>query len=491
MNVLTDLLAFAGGLTFNTYFQRTHVERVVPFEQREKYQNNILSIDLNSSKIEELRESKFDLDDGDVITIATINDVPQNRVSIAGDVKQPGVYELMNPDMKVSDLVVKADSVFPDAFLDKAILIRTLPTERKELISFDLEKALQGDRVNNLSLTNRDSIYIFRDTTFFPTRNVEIFGDVKKPGKYLRYQNMRLTDLIVLAGGINDSATTDDIEVTRLDTLNSNTYASKFTINLPGDYWNVSESNDFKLQDYDRVLVKPDTAKEFEKVVFVSDEVNFPGAYTILHRGEKLKDFINRAGGFKSSAYTDGIYVLRTNPLLTVLKPVPISDTTMMRVYQGQPLIDRTQFNAEFGNRIPISWNDIVRDSSSIYNLELKPGDTLVVPRNPGTISVVGDVGLPSTVPYKEGARLNYYIKQAGGYTTTSAEGDEVVIQPNGSKWEHSGFFLVADKEILSGATIYVPSYIKQPSADVWPLIRDVITVVSSTAVLILTITKL
>jgi protein involved in polysaccharide export with SLBB domain len=488
---LRDLIKFSSGLTFNAYFQTVHINRVVPFDQRDDYRNNILSIDLNFKSVDALTQSTFPMDDGDVVTIDSINNVPENKVSVGGAVRQPGVYELKNHEMRISDLIAIADSIFPDAFLGKALLIRTLPTEKKAILSLNLEKVLQGDPQNNLVLKNRDSLFVFRDTTFSPTRSVEIFGDVKRPGKYDRYQNMTLTDLIVLAGGINDSATTENVEVARLDTVNSGVYASKFTVNLPPNYWSVSNGSDFKLQDYDRVLVKTDTAKTFERTVFVSGEVVFPGAYTILHRSEKLAEFIRRAGGFKSTAYTEGMYVLRRNPLLTALRPIKISDTTMMRVYQGQPLIDRTQFDAEFGNRIPISWNDVENDSSSIYNIALKPGDTLVVPRDPHTISVVGDVGLPSTVPYKEGASLAYYIKQAGGYTTTSEQGDEVVILPNGKKWETSGFFLIPNQEILSGSTIYVPSYIKAPSADVWPFIRDVITVVSSTAVLILTLSKL
>jgi len=488
---LRDLMKFSSGLTFNAYFQTVHIDRIIPFNQRTDYKNNILNIDLKFKSVNELAQSGFPMEDGDVVTIDTINNMPENKVSVGGDVKQPGVYELTDHGMRINDLIAKADSIFPDAFLDKALLIRTLPTEKKAILSFNLGKALQGDLNNNLILQNRDSLFIFRDTTFFPTRTVEIFGNVKKPGRYDRYQNMTLTDLMVLAGGVNDSATTENIEVTRLDTLNSDVYASRFTIDLPKDYWTVNDSSDFKLQDYDRVLVKPDTAREFEKVVVVAGEVAFPGAYTILYRGEKLTNFVRRAGGFKNTAYADGMYVLRKNPLLTSLKPVKISDTTMMRVYQGQPLFDRAQFNAEFGNRIPIPWNDIREDLSSIYNLELKPGDTLVVPRDPGTISVVGDVGLPSTIPYRAGASLGYYIKQAGGYTTTSAKGSEVVILPSGKKWETSGFFLIANPEILSGSTIYVPSYIKTPSADVWPFIRDVITVVSSTAVLILTVSKL
>ncbi|HUI30648.1 MAG TPA: SLBB domain-containing protein [Candidatus Acidoferrales bacterium] len=488
---LGDLLRFAAGLTFDSYFQRVHIERIIPFDERRQYRNNLLSMDVNFDSVGGLMESRFELDDGDVVTIPSINNVPENRVSVGGDVRQPGVYELLGHGMRVSDLLMKADSVFPDAFLNKALLIRTLSNEKKVMLSMNLGKAMQGDPDNNIELVNRDSLYIFRDTAFFPTRKVEIFGNVKKPGKYDRYQDMTLTDLIIIAGGLDDSATTENVEVTRLDTLSSNVYASRFTVNMPNDYWNVNDSSDFKLQDYDRVLVKPDTAREYEKVVDITGEVVFPGSYTILHRGEKLSEFVRRAGGYRNSAYTDGIYVLRSNPLLTSLRPMRISDTAMVRIYQGQPLIDRTQFNAEFGNRIPISWSDIRKDSLSIYNLELKPGDTLVVPRDPGTVSVVGDVGLPSTVPYKAGAGLGYYVKQAGGYTTTSAQGDEVVILPNGKKWEQSGFFLIPDPEILSGSTIYIPSYIKQPSSDIWPLIRDVITVVSSTAVLIFTVSKL
>lgn len=488
---LHDLLKFSSGLTFDAYFRTVHVDRVIPFNERVDYKNNILNIDLNFKSVEALTQNAFSMEDGDVVTVDSINSVPENRVSVSGDVKQPGIYELIGHGMRISDLIEKADSIFPDAFLDRGTLIRTLPSEKKKIIAFNLGKALQGDTSDNLVLQNRDVVQIYKNENFFPTRSVEIFGDVKNQGKYDRSQNMTLTDLIVLAGGISDSATTENIEVTRLDTLSSNVYASKFTVNLPTDYWNVNDSSDFKLQDYDRVLVKRDTAKTFERTVDVSGEVVFAGAYTILHRREKLGEFIRRAGGFKSTAYKEGMYVLRHNPLLTALRPIKISDTTMMRVYQGQPLIDRTQFNAEFGDRIPISWNDVEKDSSSIYNLALKPGDTLVVPRDPHTISVVGDVGLPSTVPYKKGASLAYYIKQAGGYTTTSAEGDEVVILPNGKKWDTSGFFLIPDPEILSGSTIYVPSYIKPPSADVWPFIRDIITVVSSTAVLILTLSKL
>ncbi len=488
---LGNLLRFASGLTFDAYYQTVHINRVIPFNQRNDYTNNILNIDLNFESTEALDESRYPMDDGDVVTIDTVNNVPQNRVTISGDVRQPGVYELSGSNMTVRDLIVKADSLFPDAFLGKASLIRTLPSGKKKIIAFNLAKALEGVSSDNLVLQNRDSVHVYADGDFFPTRTVTISGEVRRPGSYTRLRDMTLTDLIIDAGGLNDSATTKNIEITRMDTINSNIFSTRYTINLPTDYWNVRREDDFRLHDYDHVLVKADSAKKFPQMVTVSGEVAFPGTYTILYRGERLASFITRAGGLKRSAYTEGMYLVRKNPQLSILKAAAIPDTAFLRIYQGQPIIDRSQFNEEFGNRIPIRWSDIQTDTMSIYNLKLRPGDSLVVPNNPGTITVAGDVGLPSTVPYKNGAGLSYYIRQAGGYTATSGNGKEIVLLPNGQKWYPSGWFFIPNPSILAGSIIYVPSVVKAPSADVWPFIRDVITVVSSTAVLILTISKL
>ena len=487
---LKDLLKFAGGIDVNAYYQRVHIERIIPFNQRKDYTNNVLSLDLNFSSVNQLTNSNYLLDDGDVVDISNINMLPVNRVVINGDVRKPGVYELLNGNMTIRDLIYKADSLFPDAFLDKAVLIRTLPSEKKEIIGFDLGKALAGDPSNNLGLENRDEIQIYKQDAFHPTRSVEIYGQVKSPGTYTRYTDMTLSDLIVLAGGVTDFATTDNIEITRMDTTSTNVYAQKFTVNLPKEYWNVDKKDDFKLEDYDRVFIKTDTSKNLKGVVTISGEVQFPGTYSILYRGEKLSDFVKRAGGFKSTAYTEGMYLTRNNPELNMLQKIQLPDSILLKNYNGRPLYDPTKFQAEFGNRVPIDWKNIEDKNNSIYNLELQPGDNLVVPKDSRTISVVGDVNLPATVPYREGAGVSYYVKQAGGYTQTSYKGDEIVIQPNGKKWNPSGFFLIPNPDILSGSTIFVPSYVKSISNDIWPMIRDIISVVSSAAVLLYTIKK-
>ncbi|MEW6702181.1 MAG: SLBB domain-containing protein [Bacteroidota bacterium] len=484
----SDLIKLAGGLKFNAYFDRVHIERIIPFSQRKSYENNILSIDLNFNSVEELTTSKYSFESGDVVNILGVNSLPQNRVTITGSVKKPGVYELYKEGMRISDLIIKADSLLKEAFVEKGILVRTLPSEKKMILNFSVAKAMSNDSENNFVLMNRDEVRIFNQETFFPTHSVEISGEVKSPGIYTRFENMSISELIILAGGITDKASTKNIEITRLDSTSSEIYAQKFIYDLPDEYWKAANSHDFYLKDFDRVLIKPDPLKNFSQTVSITGEVKNPGKYTILYEGEKLKSFLKRAGNFRKTAYKEGIYIVRGSDLFRKSGIKALADSVLLK-NKISTLYDRS-IVAEYSNRIPIDWEEVLSDSNSIYNIQLKPGDEVVVPKDPQIVTVIGDVGVPSYVPYKEGAGLKYYVKQAGGYTKSSSSGDEIVIGPNGKKWERSGFFLIPDPEILSGSTIIVPAEIKYES-DAWPFIRDMFTVLSSTAVVILTVLNL
>jgi len=462
----------------------------IPFSERKDYLNNILDITLNFNSVDDLNESTYLLNDADVISISSINNRLQNRVSISGYVKKPGTYELTE-GMTVRDLIIKADTLFPDAFLEKAVLIRTLPNKKKEIISFNLKGALNGDPVENIKLENRDEVQVYPEDRFFPTRSVEIAGAVKVPGIYTRMQNMTLSKLIILAGGLTDSATTQQIEITRLDTISQTIFANKFTAELPQNYWEVDKENDFVLNDFDRVLIKIDPNKTFSGNVTVVGEVEFPGAYKILYDGEKALNFIKRSGGLKKEAYTKGMYIVRENSLLK-LGNININELPDSLKYSamGELLYNRNEVNNIFSNRIPVDWDEIMSDSNSTYNIELQANDQMVVPKDNHLVNIVGSVELPSSVLYIKGAGLGYYINQAGGYASNAAEGSEIVMLPNGKKWSSSGWFFIPDPNIESGTTIIVPGEIETPST-VWPVIRDIVTVVAASAVLVLTVKSL
>ncbi len=84
---------------------------------------------------------------------------------------------------------------------------------------------------------------------------------------------MTLTELLILSGGLTDSATTKGIEITRMDTLSSDVYSHKIIVDIPKNYWTKDKTDDFILQNFDRVLVKTDPAKTFEKTVSIQGEV--------------------------------------------------------------------------------------------------------------------------------------------------------------------------------------------------------------------------
>ncbi len=222
----------------------------------------------------------------------------------------------------------------------------------------------------------------------------------------------------------------------------------------------------------------------------VAGEVEFPGAYKILYDGEKAANFIKRSGGLKKSSYTKGIYILRENPLLQ-LGNININELPDSIKYSvmGEVLYNRNDVIAKYSNRIPLDWEEIISDTNSTENIEMLSGD-LVIPKDDNLVNVTGSVGLPSSVPYKKGAGLGYYIDQAGGYTVYSSEGNEIVMLPNGKKWSSSGWFFIPDPNIESGSTIIVPAEIETKS-DAWPFIRDIVTVVTTAAILVLTIQNL
>ena len=62
----------------------------------------------------------------------------------------------------------------------------------------------------------------------------------------------------------------------------------------------------------------------------------------------------------------------------------------------------------------------------------LREGDQIIIPRFTSTVTVNGEVIYPNTVRYKEGMNAKYYIKQAGGYTSTAKKSKSIIIYMNG-----------------------------------------------------------
>lgn len=471
-----DLLQMAGGLRDDAYIKRIHVERIVPFSQRKNYQKDILDVDLTFSSYEDLMNCRERLESGDVLTVFDINKERENLVSISGNVWKPGAYELTS-DLTVKELIARADGLREDTFLERGTIIRTRQTDlKREIVPFILRRALEGDAEQNVRLQRLDEVIVYPDSVFRPKHPVAIDGAVRNPGVYLSAERMTVSDLIVLAGGLLDGADVSRIEVARLDTTKKGKISEIIRVSLPQDYWKAHNPDDFVLKDFDRVSVRMKPEYSEPRTVTVTGEATYPGVYALRQEGERLSDLIQRFGGFKATAYLSGVRLVRSPGVGGIPARSPLVAELALVDSLGRPLpvIPRLA-----SSEVPIDIERILSNVSSVDNVVLQPGDELIIPRDPGVIYVQGQVSTPSSVPFKEGASLKYYINQAGGYTQHAEESNTVVILPNGKKWEPSGFFLARDPEILSGSTIIVPTKLPERE-NTLPLLKEIASITLS-----------
>ncbi len=475
---LANLIEMAGGLTFDAYSKRIHIERIIPFEERGEYDKNVLDIDLDFNSKDELMKTKFILEDGDVVSVLSINRERENLVTLRGNVWKQGSYAITD-NMAVKDLILKADSLKENTFMERATIVRTRSTDKKkEVLSFNLELALKGDENNNLKLHRLDVVTIYNKDFFKPPQYVVINGAVRNPGRYERTEGMTVADLIITAGGTHVGADLSRIDVARLDTTEEKKISKVILSSLPEDYWTCERSKDIVLEDFDIVSIRMKPEFKKTKTVIVKGEAKYPGVYAIQYEGERLSNLIKRFGGFKETAYKEGIRFFRATDIGGVdLKN--ISQTI-------SPMLDTLEKSQNIAMRlaqedVPIDIATVIKYSGSKADLVLEENDEIIIPRDPGVVYVQGQVQLPSSVPYTKGASLSYYLKQAGGVTENGEKSKTVVVLPNRQKWESSGFFLLPDSEILSGSTIMVPMKMKETN-NTLQILREWASISLSTA---------
>ena len=452
---LGQILQIAGGLRFDAYIGRIHVERLVPFEERNNHSKNYLDYDLRFSTFQDLQGSTFELKGGDIVTVFQVDSLPENRVTILGNVKKPGIFELTS-GMRVNDLIMQADSLERNTFSERGTLFRMLPNLRREVIPFSPRLALLGESDNNIELKNEDSLVIYKESQFLPVHTVSVGGSVRKPGTFPRYDSMTVSDLVVMAGGLSEEASKTDWELARMDTSGIGKISKIFKFNVQDAYWNNQLGREGLLKDYDHLMVPADAKFNSMRVVSIVGYALFPGNYALQYEGEKLSSVIQRAGGLRPGAYLEG--------------------STLFRKWNNAGLV-------------PIDFQKIMTDEQSPENISLLANDSITIAFRQEVVLIRGEVFVPAAVVHKQGASLNYYINQAGGLKDEADDGRIVVTLPSGRKWEKA-WFIFSDPDILGGSMIFVPKKIEKEDKTL-PVLRDWATIFVSLATMMVAIIQI
>ena len=82
---------------------------------------------------------------------------------------------------------------------------------------------------------------------------------------------------------------------------------------------------------------------------------------------------------------------------------------------------------------IPVDGARLLATRGKSGNMELEPGDTVVVPRRVNTVTVLGAVPRSGAVPYVEAYRCLGYIDESGGFREDAASERMVVVHANGA----------------------------------------------------------
>ena len=189
---VTDLLAMAGGLSPGGYLQRLQLERFRDNRDRLVQDFNLLDFYQRG-----LREADPVLQDGDLLRVFPVDPRIYNAVTLEGFIKRPGNYEL-RPGMRVGDLLTQ-DELLPEAYLDRAEIVRVKADLSTEVIPFSVREAWAGQPAANVELRPQDRVVV--KSEFRPTASVLVSGQVKRPGRYTIVQGEHLSELIERAGG--------------------------------------------------------------------------------------------------------------------------------------------------------------------------------------------------------------------------------------------------------------------------------------------------
>ncbi|MAD15229.1 MAG: polysaccharide export protein [Alteromonadaceae bacterium] len=355
-----------------------------------------------------------------------------------------------NEDSKANFLQELDLASFTEKYL---ILEKTKYLSREELLAPIIER-LQNE-----------------STQSSPMKLVEITGQVKFPGVYPVQKNATVRDLILAGGGLLESAYLQKAEISRTSLDSSNALRIEhIQIDLIDS---MLGNNNIALQSKDtlNVLRTPDW-HENKKVELVG-EVVFPGVYQIK-KGETLAQLIERAGGLTEEATVKAVVFTReelkqrerenldksVENLRQQIASTNLSGSQNVKTidYQEAKLILDELLQVEPVGRLVIDMPQIIAGNPTA-DLSLKDGDKLFVPNISSSVSVVGEVFVPSTHMFKYGKTLEQYVANSGGETDRADMGDVYIVKADGSVTiPETSFWFSSNETVLEpGDTIVVP----------------------------------
>jgi protein involved in polysaccharide export with SLBB domain len=484
---LDQILDLAGGVPVSGELSRIRVERTLAHERKEMMSVNVAGGTGLQGADDAFK--RFRIQDGDVVTVLPILPYSNRAVYLEGHVFRPGKFSYKD-GFKVTDLITSYADLLPEP-ADRAEIVRLHPPDfTPVVIPFNLPDVL-SKRVDAPSLEPFDTVRIFgRYETDGP--KVSIFGEVLRPGEYPLSEKMTAADLLRMSGGFKRAAYQQAADLTSYSIIDGD--------HIDLEHREVPISRALAGEADTDVLLKPGDVLTIRQIggwndiggaISVSGEVMHPGRYGI-QRGEHLSSILKRAGGFSSEAYPYAALLDRAQvreaaaksreDMVTQIQAqnsvttpgstssagsTGSSSSTSSRNSAAAQERERQQLLAKLKQLQP-NGRLLIHVSSQIEkwegtqaDVEVRPGDTLYIPKKPTFVMVAGQVYNPIAITFSTGKHAEWYLKQAGGPTSLAAKKEIFVVRANGTVvGRNSGQWFsgnVLSTTLQAGDTIFVP----------------------------------
>jgi polysaccharide export outer membrane protein len=466
---LASAIELAGGLATTADGQKALVERIDEHNVR--------------------RVEEFPLDaagrarslkDGDVVRIFSVSPHFENAVTLRGNVAHPGRRE-WHPGMRLRDILPNQEALVTREHWRYANSVANAGERASE-------RWLEGPRESSKSPAGQAQI-----------NREPMEGEVENAGLERTPPSTR-TPSAFAAPRLSDPVARDAPEINwdyaviqRLNPQDLTTRLVPFNLGrlvLQGD-----EENNLLLEPGDVITIfsQVDLAVPMEKrSKFVRLEGEFPssGIYR-TEPGETIRHLVARTGGLTANAYLYGAEFTRESVRLdqqkgleqliekldedisrnamapTGVNPDEVADQHAKLEAQRQ-LVEKLR-GVKATGRVVLDLTPTSATVADLPEIALEDGDRFVVPFRPSTVELLGAVYNKNSFLYRHEARVEDYLRRAGGPTRDADKSRMFVIRADGSVlskqsvrglW-NGGFDSL---RLMPGDTIIVPERLSRGS---------------------------
>ncbi len=504
---VADVIQLAGGLTPEADTEKAALTRI-----DESLHRVVLQVGLaeDAGRTVSVRN-------GDSLRVSRLRPTLDAGIVVQGYVYTPGAFAY-RPRMRLSDIIRSVDDLKPNADLHYILIRRELPPDRRVIVlSADLDAALrEPGSAADVPLMARDRITVFdlqssrdrvirpliedlkeQSTISRPEEVVRIDGRANVPGEYPLETGMTVRDLIRAGGGLSEAAYGGTAELTRYRVVNGE---SRQTDLIKVDLAAVLRADpaaNIRLEPFDTLSIKEVQSWTDQETITLRGQVRFPGEYSVKP-GETLKSVLLRAGGLTQYAFPEGSVFTRrelrereqreldqlANRMQNDIAFVALEGSVANQagaasaLTVGQSLLSQLR-QAKAVGRLVINLPRLMQSPvGSQYDVVLRDGDELIVPKLRQEVTVIGEVQTVSSHLWRSGLTRDDYIAMSGGETRRADHGRIYVVRADGSVVPNAGsrWFRTSTEQIKPGDTVVVPLNAEHiPALPFWAAVTQII----------------